>query len=430
MSLRKNLILLLILVIIGGYFYIFELNGGQEKEKSKKLINLSYSDIKSFDIRRDDIAISFNKIGENWYIEKPVKALADKDNVDAILRVISDTKIERVIDKGENKFSKYGLENPLIKLIIKSKKLHVTTIYFGNSNPTETGVYIRKNSNPSIMLINDIITWRLKKPLMYFRNKKILSFNIKKVKKIEIKKKNEDILCEKIDKGKWKLIKPIKFDANSSAIEGILWGLNSDEIKYFVDEAPKDLSKYGLLNPKMYISIWEENKESKLMVGGKIKDGYYAKRDNLNKVFLIDLQTFKRVFKKPLELMNRLIFPFNIDEVKHVEIKYLKKSFIIDRVKDGWKFLNRKDKIDNDKMEDIIWDIVNLKFEKIINNIKLGNPDIKVSLKGGDVYKSIAIWDNKKSIIPVKSDNIIYGIKRDFLDKLPKDVKDFRRKEG
>ncbi len=88
----------------------------------------------------------------------------------------------------------------------------------------------------------------------------------------------------------WQLVKPVQTPADATRVEGWLDQLGNLTADQVVDGA-KDLSEYGLSQPKLNVEVsLPAGKSAKLMLGDKTPDGndYYAQVPNDKNVYLVN----------------------------------------------------------------------------------------------------------------------------------------------
>jgi len=125
--------------------------------------------------------------------------------------------------------------------------------------------------------------------------------------------------------GEWRLVEPIKAEADSSLLSGMVDGLKGLKIDQVVAENPEDLAPFGLESPKMTIEVRMTEGEPQppaLRVGGKSPVGAnsYARREGEDKVLLLSASLETQFDKSLFDLREKRLFLFNQSEVESLRI--------------------------------------------------------------------------------------------------------------
>lgn len=102
---------------------------------------------------RDDLSIEFQR-GEDgrWTVAEPPGVSCPNDIVDAVLDSLTSVPPIDVVDAGSGP-AQYGLNPPRIRMRVETAGEIVSTIAFGELNPTRTAVYAKKSGKEEIYLL-------------------------------------------------------------------------------------------------------------------------------------------------------------------------------------------------------------------------------------------------------------------------------------
>ncbi|HYB97856.1 MAG TPA: DUF4340 domain-containing protein [Candidatus Limnocylindrales bacterium] len=102
---------------------------------------------------RADAAVEFQRQQGRWAITEPVGLASPSDIVDALLDgLVATPPIEIVADSVE-RHGQYGLNPPRIRLRVEQAGEVLSTIAFGELNPTRTAVYAKKAGKDEVYLL-------------------------------------------------------------------------------------------------------------------------------------------------------------------------------------------------------------------------------------------------------------------------------------
>lgn len=101
---------------------------------------------------REDLSVEFRKREGRWVVTEPEGVTSPSDIVDAVLESLTSLPpIEVVADNSEH--GQYGLNPPRIRVRIEAGGEILSTIAFGELNPTRTAVYAKKSGKEEIYLL-------------------------------------------------------------------------------------------------------------------------------------------------------------------------------------------------------------------------------------------------------------------------------------
>src|ERR1043165_7405011 len=107
MNYKMTLGLAVVLVIMTGYYYFFEVKAKQEQltkeDQEKKVLNIAQDQINSFEYKnkKENIDAEFIQKGNDWFLEKPVSYKADNSNITGMLDGILTAKYDEKVENAE-----------------------------------------------------------------------------------------------------------------------------------------------------------------------------------------------------------------------------------------------------------------------------------------------------------------------------------------
>lgn len=255
------------------------------KEKVWRL-DLIYPD-KRFQVRR--------KGKKEWELVEPIRAKADEFEVDTILSDLKDLKADEFVEKPSPNPAEYGFDSPQVEVQVHVEGLkRALVLLFGKKNPAGDKVYVKRKAYKFVALVSDDQLDKFKKSLKDLRDKVILDFKTSDAVGLvlEYPPKGKRIVCRKI-KGKWFVTEPVRREAKKEKVEDVLYSLEFVRVDEFVEDHPKDLSKYGLDKPQIIASVYVKGKKRPLvlLVGKKGEfagtKGVYVKPKDVDSIYLV-----------------------------------------------------------------------------------------------------------------------------------------------
>lgn len=402
MSVKTLSLMFLILLLLGSYFYFYEIKrkGASEKaeEAAKKVFSLTKEDIIELKLKRGDKTIVCRKGDGNWRLEKPVQAPADSATIEVVLNNLLGLSRERAVEGNPADLAPYGLKEPDIEIALKSNKTKVVeqNLYLGDKNPTGSFLYVRQGNKPEVFLVPSNLEADLSKEVYDFRDKTVVSIDPQDIKKVEFIEDGQQIRCELDQAKQWTIVEPIKYRANEKKLKDFLDSVRDLKIKEFIEEDPEELTRYGLDHPSREVAFWGKNRESspaRLFLGVKDeeKKGIYAKRSDKKNVFLLEDGFITYLPKGVKELRDSYLLHFDLEKVIKLGLRHPEEDIIITKEKDhDWQLQSPiKVKADAKEIDNLLNNIKDLKVKAFIND----EPKDLQEYGLADAQKSYNIWE-------------------------------------
>ena len=120
MSPKKNLILLLTLLLAGGVYYLVDVKWAGEKKaeeerKAKVLKGIDPKALMRISVQRKEEPFQIIRTEKIWRFVKPVDAAMDEDQTDIVLKAAASLEPGRKIGKVSD-ISEFGLDKPRMSI--------------------------------------------------------------------------------------------------------------------------------------------------------------------------------------------------------------------------------------------------------------------------------------------------------------------------
>ncbi len=330
-SYKITAIVALVFLALGTFIYLYEIKGGEKRkeleEKEKKLFSFNEDEADEFTLEHSGRTFTVRK-GENdeWVIESPKKLRADDGVCKGVIRVFNDVTISRTVADSIANLIDFGLDRPKVKATFKLKGVPQDTLFMGDDSVTGGGTFATRSGLDKVLMIGSVYADRLRKNLYDLRDKRVLAFDTKEVRKIEVEKKRvSPVVCSKDADGTWLMEKPVEDKGDKGKIDNFLIRLKDGKAKEFIDEAPKSLAKYGLHRPYLKVSLWsgDEMAKKSLIIGDRAPDGLlYAKDVDKSQVIKADSSFVKFMDISSYDFRNKNVIEFSRSEIDKIEIFY------------------------------------------------------------------------------------------------------------
>lgn len=296
-------ILGLLLLVLAAYVYWGEIKGSKkreaQKEKEEKVFVFDKGKVESVTLSNLQGKFTAKRSGEKeWVLESPLKVPADKWAWNTIVDSLNDLKFSRVISEKSEDLVPYGLKDPKVKVELtlageKEKKV----LQLGDENPVGDSLFALAGPSQKVILVPQTISSSFDKSLKDLREKKLFTFDQSQTQEIEISQAKGKKLVLKKEKDKWFMVSSLKKEeAESSKVSELLNTLNFLEVSNFIEEDPKDITKYELKMPQLNVILRDTKKaQLQLLVGKKESAGVYVSKVSEKPVYQVNTYILDRL---------------------------------------------------------------------------------------------------------------------------------------
>jgi flagellar basal body-associated protein FliL len=272
--------------------------------RQKDVFKFETEDVASVRLKAKDVTWEAAKKDGEWYLEKPVAALAKKSRVDDVLRALAGLKAKEFVSekKQESEIARYGLKDPeyVISLSLPSKNQDVTFTLHKQDDKT----YATTSLSTKIIVADVTSLADIEKKPDELREKQVVVFNSWDAQKVRLNRGGLNLTAVKDAEGNWHLDGEKKEAADRSKVETFIRKIESLEAVEFID-APSAMADYGLAQPQAEVSIWtkdnDKEKEFRLLVGSEdpAKKQVVVRNPNLDYLFRVDSSFLADFPKEP-----------------------------------------------------------------------------------------------------------------------------------
>jgi uncharacterized protein DUF4340 len=339
--------LALLLVVLGGFYYVYEvrLGPGREEAAARKgrVFAADSKDVTELTVKRGAETVRLKREGDDWQLLEPVRARGSRSAVDETLATILTAKIDREIDPGPKSPADYGLDKPAADVTLTLKDGKTLGLQLGARNPTGVWVYARDRNKPAVFVLGESVLRDATRPVADFRDRTILAFDVRSVSGFEVALPEETLVAERRDGG-WRLTRPTALPADADTIGEFLDKLAAQKVRDFVADSPPSLAPYGLDRPTRLVIQTGNDKDraSRTLLLGHVdtaKKGVYAMRPGEPSVLLLPEEVLKQLPKNVAVLRDKTVVAVDRDRVARVEIESPKGVVAAARDKDQWKLV-------------------------------------------------------------------------------------------
>lgn len=270
--------------------------------RDKKAMHVNMNEVISFNIKIGNMNYAFQKENSEWRMVKPVKAKADKDNVEAILRKLENGTIKSVEAENISYAGKYNLANPYFKIDISTINGSEKSISFSKLKDNKS--FGKDSSRPHVFVVDEKFINAIEKSSFNLRDKDLIDFNVALIDRINLFFKSTVLTFNKDTSNTWQIAsgEPIKSDK----IKKLVQAVQDLKVDRFVAENPTYLSPFGLAPSKGSLELFKDgSKEVELEFGMEKNDERYIRKKQSKAVYTVKSAKMKNILIKLSDILDK-----------------------------------------------------------------------------------------------------------------------------
>ena len=244
--------------------------------RQKDIFRFETDEVKSVKLKAKKILWEAVNKEEEWFLKKPVEALANTSKIDNLLTSLSNLKAKEFVseEKSENEIKKYSLENPDYKITLFMPMANQEVTFFLHKE--EEKLYATTSLSSKIIEVEDALLSDLEKEAAELREKEVANFYSWEANRLHIKKGDINWTFVKDEEDNWSFESPDEGEADRNKIQTFIRKIESLEAEEFIDP-PLSLKDYGLDSPQAEVKIWWKEDEKKvqeitILIGSEDKE--------------------------------------------------------------------------------------------------------------------------------------------------------------
>ena len=314
-------------------------------------LKLVYSDLPDLAIGQAGKTIELQKKNDEWYIAQPILEKADQNKVRDLLSNLGTLSVATFLVDNESDIKKYGLDKPLLKIIIPDPKdaTKSETILIGGEMEKDKNV-ASKEGLQTIITINKGFVDKIMVKSDDLRNRKIVDLEATKLKDIQMDFNRKQVFyLEKDKNNKWQFTYPTMTGTNNapSDVDSFIDKLNNTLIEQFVADTTTDLTPYGLSEPFTGVELVFNDTSSptvttkiQLAMGNDNKYVYVKKPDEI-RVISVSPSLWDYLKQGSIHFRKKSIFNIPFEQVKKLTITAQDKTLVYEQVgSQEWKMVS------------------------------------------------------------------------------------------
>src|SRR5659263_113251 len=264
MKLYRNAIILVVVLalLISAYVVISKKKGSDTTNatttQNLTILSIDSEKVSEVTVKNKDILLDFTKNETDWVLKSPVGLKTNKDQISTLISGITGITPDKLIEEKASDLNQYGLDNPVLEIVILSTENKTQTLEFGNKTPTQDGYYLMDMASNKIVTVSTNTVEQFLDAKNAIRDKTLFNLTVdatagtvKDATGISMYRAGELLFTAKLEAdSNWALTAPFVANANAESMTPIITAIAQLSVSSFVEEDnATDLDKYGLKNP-------------------------------------------------------------------------------------------------------------------------------------------------------------------------------------
>lgn len=431
MNPRNTILMFLVVLGLGGFWYFHDVKGGQKREEAKEkearlfpgLEKDAISTIRLVDTKEGGKPpVVLQKVDGRWLVGEKGEYLAMQGEVNGLADQLATLRRESVIAEtpAPASLKEYGLETPRYRLELGlNDRSPARTLLLGDKTPDESGYYARSGDQGPVLEVASMFMGTLEKPAAELREKSPLPLDPVDVTRLAVKPasgpavelvketKSEDAAetqgVEALT-DRWQLEAPEKTAADASKVQDWLWAWKSLSAGRFLAEDEK--ADFG--TTALRLELWSKDAKAPQVVevGSPVavKPGmYYVRRLDPPEMMVVELgPKEKDLLDATLATFeDRHLLAFAEDEADRLTLTVGDQELDANRIRDGWDVKKPADVVKdesarNSAVADLLYEAKDLQWEAkggegAPTRVDAPRARLTVSRKGGEAVGTLLL---------------------------------------
>lgn len=443
---RTTLILAGIALVLGAWYYEFEVRGLAAREATRaaerRVLDFETEKVRGITIEKPGERLVVRGEAGRWHVVAPERAAADAATIEGLLAFLRRLERVRTLDGMAGNLREFGLDAPAIRLLLDFQNGDVGVLVLGGRNPAGTGVYARVEGSPTIFLAPERLAIELAKSpyLDEVRARTLLAVEAERVRRIEIERADVRIAVARVGARQWRVEEPFAGPGDDGIIRDLLWKLGATQARTVI-RRPGPPGEYGLDRPHARVRIVDDAGEARALtvVADERRGALYAKLEGETAVWVVDGQLLADLALDPRVLRDRQLLVYDEREVERITIGYPRQTLVLERAGGGWRVTQP---VEGEAVPSVVQNILevlpNLRYTALerdpsreLRHYGLDPPDLAltVGLRGGRELPTLAVGREEAGsrFVRVGRGGPVYSVDSRLFRALPDDPTDAKR---
>jgi hypothetical protein len=457
---RHGRLIIAAVVCLGLLTWVLTQERGRAPQRGEAF-GLDAKQATALQIKGEAQQLTLQKQDDQWMLTEPVKAWADKDAVERMLKSVAELKPSGS-RKGLNiNDPKFGLDKPRLTATLTCDGNKTVTIQLGSQVPGGSEYYAKIDNRNELYFVPASLQTDLQQQPDMLRDKAVAHFDKADVTSVTLQYPEQVIVLEKrgtAQEPQWMLTKPYEAKADEWSAQQVAEKLSGLKADSFAPQPAPAGTNYGFDKPALKATVTtKDNKQYVITLGAKTAapattpapgaqppstEAVYAQLEGRPEVLLLPGSTLMDLKKTDMELRDKRIVNLKKETVQELRVERKEGlSFTVRRLPDGWQLVAPEPgRAKATKVDDLLWDLTELEAQEFLGQQQdlkaygLALPDtiLTATVRGEKAPVKIYIGYKKaEGQYYAKTDSDqVYVISEMLLLDLPKMIGDLKEAPG
>ncbi|HVR36661.1 MAG TPA: DUF4340 domain-containing protein [Methylomirabilota bacterium] len=274
-----------------------------------------------------------------WRLNWPLPARANNPKVQYLLLQLAQTRVESFVSDDPNvDLEPYGLEDPVLELVLAAEAGQVRTIQFGSSPPDRPGfIHARRSQHANIVLVPLELRGELRASYNEYRD----PFLVPPMEpgRIEIERATAFSVTRTNDS--WRLSGAEAVPADEALVKDLVADLKNLSVSGFVKDVVTDFAGYGLDPPALKVRLWNGSDVMgtatspspfvTLHFSTNREDRVFVRRTDEDSVYAIQPSALQTIPRAPWQIRDRQVWSFSTNAVRAITLTEMGRKLRLER---------------------------------------------------------------------------------------------------
>lgn len=425
-------ILTLLVAALGAWLYWVEFPDAAREAAGERVFPVEADDVVRIAIRFPDRTIEVERDGTDWRLAAPLAADADDAQVKGIVTSLTGATIERTLEDTGDDRSAFGLGEDALRIEVTDAAGTTAAATVGRTTPIGAKTYVATGPDGPVALTTSNLRVAVDKQPADLRDKQLVDFADDAVTRIEIARRDgTSVVLTRAERDAW-TVAPGDHVADLTEVRSYLSALRATRAVVFVDEAPEDLGRYGLAEPRLRVTVaaGDDGGAITLLLGDQYTEGestrLYAKREDRPNVVGLGEWSERSIDKDVASFRDKTVLAFDPERVGRFEIQRRGDGpLVFERGDAGWTLAGSDPAdVDQTTVQRYLTDLRDLKGAGIVQEpateplgFGLADPAVRVVLvdrNGAEIGAVVATEHEDAHYAMQAGASVVYDI-RDYM---------------
>ncbi len=430
LRMRGLLIAVAVLAALAGGVYWS--NKAREAEAKKpaagappKVLDFAGQPLTKIEIRRTggETTVAERK-GNEWVLTAPRPLAADQGSIVSVLSTVAPLNADRLIEDKTSDAGAYGLAQPALGIAFVRKDGKTRQLLIGDETPTGNGYYVKLADDPRIFTIASYSKTSLDKTEKDLRDKRLLTFDMGKLNRIEIAAKGSAFELGKNNQNEWQILKPKPLRADGGLVDELIGKLQDAKMdtSLSAEDAKKAASAFAGAAPLAVVKVTDAAGTQQLQIRKDKDHNYYAKSSVVEGVYQVTPGVGSAFDKSLEDFRNKKLFDFGWTDPTRVDVHDGAMSASYQRSGDKW--LSGGKQMDATSLAAMVDKLRNLAAARFADK-GYSTPSIELTVTSSDGRRveKVALSKTGNDWFAMReNDSTIYQLNANVVDDLQKAI--------